>query len=83
MTKYKYESLMSYNPFELGAMTNSIGQAIRFVEHPTKGEDNEVIAVCDELQLAFDSGFYEIDDMVAEHREYEPLFINGTLQIGK
>lgn len=81
MKTYNYEKLMTYNPTEYGKMINSKGQLIRFVEHPTLGEDNFVIAVCDELKLASDTEFFEIDDMIAEHGEYEPVFINGKLEI--
>jgi hypothetical protein len=41
-----------------------------------------VICVCHELQLAAYSGFYETDDMMADHKEYEPTFKDGKLHIG-
>lgn len=77
-----YNKLMSLEPYVLGELKNSIGQVITFVEHPTRGDEYPVICVCNELQLAEKSDFYEIDDMIATHKEYEPLFIDGKLQIG-
>ena len=43
-----YEKLMSYNPSEYGSMVNSLGQKIIFVEHPIRGDEYPVIAVCHE-----------------------------------
>jgi hypothetical protein len=79
----KYQKLMSFNPTEYGSMTNSQGQKIVFVEHPTKGDEYPVIAVCHELELAGVTDFFELDDMMAEHGEYEPWFDEkGELIIG-
>ena len=78
-----YEKLMSENPTVYGKMVNSKGQEIVFVEHPTKGDEAEVICVCHELKLASYSGFYETDDMEAEHKEYEPSFVDGKFVIGE
>jgi hypothetical protein len=69
-----YEKLMSYNPSEYGCMVNSLGQEIIFVEHPIKGDEYPVIAVCHELKCAGATDFFELDDMMAEHKEYEPWF---------
>lgn len=80
---YKYDKLMSYEPTVYGELVNSLGQKITFVEHPVLGEDSAVIAVCHELELACDTTFFELDDMVAEHKEYEPSFRDGRLYIGE
>ena len=77
-----YEKLMSYNPTEYGRMTNSLGQEIIFVEHPLKGDETPVICVNHELKLADYSTFFELDDMTADHKEYEPSFQDGALFIG-
>jgi hypothetical protein len=77
-----YEKLISLNPTEYGRMTNSLGQQIIFVEHPTEGDEYPVIAVCHELKLAAATDFFELDDMTAEHGEYEPVFIAGKFQHG-
>jgi hypothetical protein len=78
-----YQKLMSFNPTVYGEMTNSKGQEIVFVEHPTRGDEYPVIAVCHELQVAGATDFFELDDMAAEHGEYEPWFTErGELEIG-
>jgi hypothetical protein len=77
-----YTKLMNANPTKYGEMVNSIGQKIEFVEHPTKGDEHPVIAVCHELQLAAATDFFELDDMTADHKEYEPSFQDGKLFIG-
>jgi len=80
--KYKYDNLQELNPTSYGKITNSLGQEVEFVEHPHLGDSSPVICVCHELQLAFDSDFFETDDMEAEHGEYEPTFVDGKLHIG-
>lgn len=78
-----YKKLMDWNPTEYGRIINSKGQEIVFYEHPTKGDEEFVICVCHKLQLAEYSDFYEIDDMMASHGEYEPWFDESDkLRIG-
>lgn len=77
-----YQNLMSHSPTSFGKMTNSIGQEIEFFEHPTKGDEAEVICVCHSLKLAAYSTFFETEDMTADHKEYEPSFQNGVFFIG-
>lgn len=77
-----YEKLMAHNPTSYGKMTNSIGQVIEFYEHPTLGDETEVICVSHDLQKAYYSTFFETDDMEASHGEYEPSFVEGVLYIG-
>jgi hypothetical protein len=78
-----YERLMSFNPTVYDRMINTQGQIIEFVEHPTQGDEHPVIAVCHELKLAASTGFFELDDMLASHGEYEPWFTSdGELEIG-
>lgn len=74
---------MSHNPTQYGEMVNTKGQKITFYEHPLRGDEAEVICVCHELQLAAYSTFFELDDMTAEHGEYEPSFQDGKLLIGE
>lgn len=73
---------MDLNPSEYSKLTNSKGQEIVFYEHPVYGDEAEVICVCHDLKLADHSGFFETDDMEAEHKEYEPSFQDGRLYIG-
>ena len=77
-----YQKLLAHKPCSYGIMINDKGQEIEFVEHPIYGDESEVICVCHELELADYSGFFETDDMTAEHGEYQPHFENGKLRIG-
>lgn len=78
-----YDKLMAHNPTEYGRMTNSLGQEIIFVEHPLRGDETPVICVSKDLKLASYSTFYELYDMTAEHKEYEPSFQEGNFLIGQ
>jgi hypothetical protein len=78
-----YEKLMSYKPTSYGTHINVDGQEIEFYEHPIRGDEAEVIVVCHALKLAEYSGFFETDDMIESHKEYEPSFHNGELFIGE
>ena len=77
-----YEKLMAENPTEYGRMVNSYGQEIVFVEHPIHGDESPVIVVCHELKLASSTDFFELDDMMADHKEYEPNFEDGKFYHG-
>lgn len=77
-----YIKLMKADPTEFDRMINSLGQEIVFYEHPYKGDEFPVIIVCHELKLADHTDFMECDDMIADHKEYEPSFQNGKLYIG-
>lgn len=77
-----YAQLIQQQPTVYSKFINSIGQEIEFVEHPIKGENYPVICVCHELKLAACSTFYETVDMLADHKEYEPKFIEGKFFIG-
>ena len=77
-----YDRLMANNPTQYDEMINSLGQKIVFYEHPFKGDEFPVICVNHDLKLAAASTFYDLDDMTAEHKEYEPSFKNGKFYIG-
>jgi hypothetical protein len=47
------------------------------------GDEAMVVCICHELELADYSTFYETDDMMADHKEYEPAFIDGDLYMGE
>jgi hypothetical protein len=78
-----YEKLMAQTPTEYGRMINSLGQEIVFVEHPFKGDEAPVICICHKEKLAAYSTFFELDDMTADHKEYEPSFQEGKFFIGQ
>ena len=78
-----YHKFMDQDPFEYGQMTNSKGQTIHFYEHPFYGDEHEIIVVCHSMQMVSDSGFFDIEDMTAEHGEYEPWFdMSGEYHVG-
>lgn len=77
-----YDKLMVQDPTVYGQMVNSLGQKIEFVEHPTRGDEAQVICVCHELKLASYSSFYDTEDMEQDHQEYEPSFVDGKFLIG-
>ena len=78
-----YQKLMLFNPTIYGTMINSKKQEITFVEHPTRGDEYPVIAICHKLKLAATTDFYELDDMMTKDGEYEPWFNEiGELKIG-
>ena len=77
-----YQKLILNNPTSLGKFTNSLNQEIEFYEHPTQGDSYPIICVCHELELAANSEFYELADMIADHKEYEPSFIDGYFLLG-
>ena len=72
---------MAHNPTSYGKVTNSEGQEIEFLEHPTKGDMAEVLVACHELKTASYSGFFDTDDMEGGE-DYEPSFKDGVLFIG-
>lgn len=79
-----YNKLINHNPFVIETITNSKGQTIELVEHPTLGDTYEVIAICHELKKAKATDFFEVTDMIAEHGEYEPYFNEqGELEYGR
>lgn len=78
-----YKKLMALNPTVYTTITNSIGQEIKLVEHPLRGDEAQIIAVSDYHQLAQYTGFYDTADMLDESKEYEPSFIDGKLYIGE
>ena len=73
---------MDNNPTMYDKMTNSLGQEIVFYEHPFKGDEFPVIIVCHSLQIAGITDFMEVDEMMQDHREYEPSFVDGKLYVG-
>lgn len=81
-TMLNYQKLMAHKPTVYTTIVNNLGQKIDLVEHPFKGDEAQVICVCHELKLAAYSGFFECDDMIAPHGEYQPSFEDGKLWIG-
>ena len=77
-----FQKLINNNPTSYGKMINSKDQEIEFFEHPTLGDGYPIIAVCHKLELAASTTFWETEDMISDHKEYEPSFQNGKFYIG-
>jgi hypothetical protein len=77
-----YKKLIDLNPTVYIEFVNSIGQTIKVVEHPLKGDESPVIIVCDELQLSDYSDFYETGEINEVGGEYEVGFVDGQLRHG-
>ena len=76
---------METNPYHLGSMINHHKQRIDFYEDSLWGDEGCIICVCHALDLAGESGFYDMDDMTSEvSDEYYPWFDhNENLRIGE
>lgn len=84
MSQINYSKLMAQEPTVYASMTNSDGQLIHFVEHPFHGDAAPIIVVCHDLKFAGQTDFYDLEDMMASHGEYEPSFDEqGNLYIGR
>jgi hypothetical protein len=77
-----YAKLMATEPTKLGEITNNLNQLIEFYEHPLRGDESPVIAVCHDMKLAELTDFYELDDMTATEEDYRPMFVDGALRMG-
>ena len=80
--RLNYTRLISLDPTIYETMTNSLGQKVQLAEHPILGQDTFVICIFPDLQLAFYSDFHDCDDMLADHKEYEPICIDNTFLHG-
>lgn len=70
--KLNFKKLNDFGPTIYDEMVNAKGQKVLFVEHPTHGDEYPVIVMFPDLELAFCSDFFETDDMMADHKEYQP-----------
>jgi len=73
-----YAALRKHNAFVIAEKVNSIGQQFQVLEHPTKGDEAPVIVMFPRHEVAFDSDFFEADDLIAGE-DYEPHFVDGKL----
>jgi hypothetical protein len=72
---YKFLSL---KPTKLSHMINQKKQLVFFYEHPELGEDAPIYGEIN--GEVFNTEFFDLDDMMAEHGEYAPILLNnGTL----
>ena len=64
---------MSHEPTLLGSVTNQLGQAVEFYEHPTMGDTAPVYAKIDDVVI--NTGAYDTDDFHLDS-EYNPILTN-------
>ena len=67
---------MAHNPTLLDEATNSLGQTVRFYEHPLLGDESFVIAVIE--QTACHTDFFDTSDFF-EGSDYMPVLVNGQI----
>lgn len=77
MKKLNFDKLMAFEPTVYTEFLNSQGKKVQLCEHPTKGDEAPVLVVFPDEKLAFESDFWDTEDMTAEHGEYEPV-LDGT-----
>lgn len=79
MKNLNYNALSAAEPTVYEEYTNSQGQKIKFVEHPTQGDLYPVIIMFDEQKCAVCSDFFDTDDMAFEGSDYEPIYQHGKM----
>ena len=77
-----YKKLVAHKPTIYNTFTNSLGQKIELVEHPTLGDMTEVIAICHELKLAGYTEFFECEEIMEVGGDYEVLFVDRKIMHG-
>lgn len=71
-----YEKLMKLGPTCYETRVNQLGQTLHFLEHPTLGDEAEVIVAIHELKVADYSGAMDMGDFY-EGSEYMPCYQHG------
>ncbi len=77
-----YNWLEAKEPTEYDRFTNSLGQVVVLAEHPTMGDTGVVVAIFPEWARAFDTDFFDTEDLTEVGGDYEPLLVNGELWSG-
>ena len=72
MNKLNYTKLMNANPEVYSEVVNQANQTITFMEHPYKGDEYPVIAVCHALKVAFCTDFWDTEDFTSGS-DYNPI----------
>ena len=73
MTAVNFEKLHNHNPTLLGSYSVK-GQEIKLYEHPIKGDETFVIASCEKHKVAWDTGFFDTDDLLEDGGDYQQHF---------
>ena len=78
-----FKRLLDEKASMLESMTNEIQQRVEFYEHPTMGDMHPVIVCFPDYELAFESDFYDLDDMMSDHTgDYRPFLVEQHLVLG-
>ena len=64
-----FRFLVENNADCLGNKTNDMLQYMEFYEHPFEGEDANVIVAFPKYGVAFNSNFFDLDDMTATYHD--------------
>lgn len=78
MNKLNYNKLKALNPTVYKVLTNSLGQVMHLVEHPTQGDMYPVIIMHHDKEIAVCSEFYDTNDMYLGS-DYEPVYKDGEI----
>ena len=76
MTGVSYNKLVNLKPTIYDTIINQLGQEIVLVEHPTKGDEAEVIAIFHKEKVAAYTGFFDTEDFFTDS-DYNPCVENG------
>lgn len=76
MKALNYTRLSAANPTVYATAINREGQKLKFVEHPALGQDYPVIVMCDEMQVAACTDFFDCSDFYAGS-DYMPVYLFG------
>ena len=67
------KKFLDLDPTELDSFTNLVGQKVRFLEHPTRGDEAPVYGEIN--GVVFDTEFYDTEDMSYNDSDYSPLML--------
>lgn len=63
----RFRLLTEYKADCLGSHVNDMGQHMLFFEHPLEGEMGEIVVAFPEFKVAYNSGFYDLEDMTSTY----------------
>lgn len=74
-----YSYLISNDAFVLDKFTNDAVQDVVLVEHPIYGDSSGVIVMFPKYAVAFETDFFDIDDLTS-NGDYQPLLFDDQLK---
>jgi len=78
MKKLSYTSLMNLKPTFYSSIINQLGQKVDFYEHPTQGDESEIIGVIEKYKEAFQTGFFDTEEFYKDS-DYNPVYMHGSV----